>query len=86
MLRRNVGRGKTLEGLEVRWGLVARILQALTQFGIWRSDGSEGPMHKYYDRRLFDMLSEDEVLAEYAPQGVGGLEMVSWRLASTSGI
>ena len=30
MLRRNLGRGRKLEGLEVRWGLVARCLRALS--------------------------------------------------------
>ena len=38
MLRRNVGHGKLIEGLEVRWGLVVRVLQALTRLGFWRGD------------------------------------------------
>ena len=29
-------------------------------------------MHKYYDRRAFDMLEESDVLAQYAPKGVDG--------------
>ena len=36
MLRRNVGHGRILEGFEVRWGLVVRVLQALTRLGPWR--------------------------------------------------
>ena len=57
MLRRNVGRGKTvLEGLQVRWWYVANLLQALCAFPRigtqWRLEGSEHePMHKYYDPR-----------------------------------
>ena len=33
MLRRNVGRGRVLEGLKLRWGLASNILHALTQLG-----------------------------------------------------
>ena len=32
-------------------------------------------MHKYYDPLLFEVLSESEVLAEYAPKGVDGNPM-----------
>ena len=38
-LRRNVGHGKVIEGLEVRWGLVVRVLQALARLGTWNDDG-----------------------------------------------
>ena len=47
MLRRNLGHGRVLEGLEVRWSLVSNILDALTKLGPWRLDGSVGPMHKW---------------------------------------
>ena len=67
-LRRNVGHGKVLEGLEVRWAVVCRLMQALTKLGRWRLDGALGPMHKWYDPRLFDMLSEEEVLWSHAPK------------------
>jgi len=73
LLRRNVGHGRSIEGLEVNWSKVARILQVLTRWGWWRPEGAEGPMHKYYDRRMFDMLeTEEQVLAQYAPKGVDG--------------
>ena len=70
MLRRSLGRGRGyLEGLEVRWGLVARILRALCRFGEWGPEGRRGPMHKYYDQGLFDLpagrggsVEEDERL------------------------
>ena len=45
------GRGRVLEGLELRWGLVSNILHALTAMGRWRLDGTLGPMHKWYDPR-----------------------------------
>ena len=41
-LRRNVGHGKVLEGLEVRWAVVCRLMQALTKLGRWRLDGALG--------------------------------------------
>jgi len=75
MLRRNVGRGRDpLEGLQVRWGYVSRLLQALCAFprngyGPWRLGGSEEePMHKYYDARLFDVMSEVDMKSQYAPK------------------
>ena len=64
-----MGHGKgVLEGLEVRWGYVCRLMQALSHVGRYRLDGSSGPMHKYYDPRLFDLLSEAQVLEKYAPK------------------
>ena len=66
MLRRNLGHGRVLEGLELRWGLVSNILHALTRMGHWRLSGVEGPMHKYYDPRLFDLMSEQDIFAERA--------------------
>ncbi len=68
--------GRVLEGLEVRWGLVVRVLQALTRLGPWRVDGSIGPMHRWYDPRLFDVLSEEQVRWKYAPKAWRG-ELVS---------
>jgi hypothetical protein len=68
MLRRNMGHGRVLEGLEVRWSYVARIMKALTHIGRYRMDGSDGPMHKHYDPRLFDVLDEAEVRERYAPK------------------
>ena len=75
MLRRNIGRGEVIEGIQVRWWLVAQILQALTEWGPYRLDGSEGPMHKYYDPRLFDMRSESELKEELAPKDGSGQAM-----------
>ena len=52
MLRKNVGYGRVLEGLEVRWPLVVQVMQALTSCpGIgepaWRDDGAvDEPMHR----------------------------------------
>ena len=78
LMRRNVGYGEVLEGLEVRWALVAKIIRALASFpeagsGPWREGGSwREPMHKYYDPRLFDVMSEEEILAKYAPKQYKG--------------
>jgi len=78
LMRRNVGYGEVLEGLEVRWALVAKIVRALASFpevgaGPWREGGSwHEPMHKYYDPRLFDAMSEEEILAKYAPKQYNG--------------
>ena len=68
LLRRNLGHNRVLEGLEVRWGLLVRVLGALTRLGPWRLDGSIGPMHKYYDPSAFDVLSEEEVRRRCAPK------------------
>ena len=40
-LRRNVGHGKVIEGLEVRWGLLVRVLQALARLGPWNNGSDE---------------------------------------------
>ena len=67
MLRRNVGRGKgVLEGLQVRWRYVSNLLQALCALPPGRTQwrlggGSHEPMLKYHDRRLFYLMSEDEI-------------------------
>ncbi len=67
MLRRNLGRGRVLEGLELRWGLVSNILHALTQLGRWRLDGAaDEPMHKWYDPRAFDLLPREEIMSQRA--------------------
>jgi len=64
MLRRNVGRGKApVEGLSVRWSVVARLLQALCAYARkgypWRrGGGEEEPMHQYYDPRTFDAVTD----------------------------
>ena len=75
MLRRNIGRGRgALEGLQVRWWKIAQLLQALCAcprngYGPWRLGGGEKePMHKYYDPKLFHMMSEEEMKIEYAPK------------------
>ena len=39
MLRRNVGRGAVLEGLEVRWWLVSAILKVLMEYHHWYKQG-----------------------------------------------
>ena len=64
MLTRNVRHGEPIEGLEVRWDLVCKILRALTRLPRdcqsmllhdgralpWREGGGEGePMHRWYD-------------------------------------
>ena len=36
MLRRNLGRGHFLDGLEIRWGRLSRALRALMTEGVWR--------------------------------------------------
>ena len=72
MLRRNLGHGRALEGLEVRWGLVGNVLRALTCLGPWRLDGSVGPMHKCYDPRMFEFMSEDEIKAQCATHDGAG--------------
>ena len=85
MLRRNLGRGRVLEGLELRWGLVSNILHAWTALGHWRLDGSVGPMHKWYDPRLFDLLSHTDIMAQRAvsldgtalPEARTGAELAS---------
>lgn len=71
MVRRNLGHGQVLGGLEVRWGLVANILKALCAVGRapWRGEEELGPMHKYYDRGLFDVLDEAELRETHAPGG-----------------
>ena len=72
MLRRNLGRGRVLEGLELRWGLVPDILQALAQLGRWRLDGgADEPMHKWYDPRAFDLPSRAEIMSTRAVMSDG---------------
>jgi hypothetical protein len=57
--RRNLGRGVVLEGLQVRWWYVHRLLHALSSFPPnghcpWRIGGQEQkPLHKFYDPRVF---------------------------------
>jgi len=82
MLRRSVGHGRVLEGLEVRWGLVVKVLQALTRLGPWRGGGVLGPMHKWYDPRLFDVLDEEQVRATHAPKVWRGELVSEARIAS----
>jgi hypothetical protein len=73
LLRRNMGRGVVLEGLQARWGYTSNLMQALTKLDRWRVGGSVvGPMRKWCDPRLFDVLSESEVLSQYAPQRCRG--------------
>ena len=43
LLRRNIGHGRVLEGLEVRWSYVVRLMQALTKLGRCRMETSLGP-------------------------------------------
>ena len=71
MLRRNLGRVRVLERLELRWGLVSNSLHALTALGPWRLHGSECPMHKWYDQRLPHLLSREEVVAQRATTADG---------------
>jgi hypothetical protein len=66
MLRRGRGGGRGyIEGLEIRWGLVSNILQALTKHGRWLDGEPDGPMHKFYQEGLFDVLSKDELYQEH---------------------
>ncbi len=76
MMRRNVGHGRVLEGLEVRWDLVVRVLQALTRLGPWSGEGVVEPLNKYYDPRQFDLLSVEDVRWNFAPKVWRG-ELVS---------
>merc|ERR1712032_151 len=80
LLRRNVGRGRgVLEGLWVRWHYVANLLQALCAFAPqggepWRLGGGDFElMHKYYDPRMFDVMSLDDMRLEFAPLEVDGV-------------
>ena len=76
MLRRNVGHGRPpLEGLEIRWTLVSNILHAFTALGPWRMDESVGPMHQWYDPRLFDISSAAQIKRDYAQKGPDGQPM-----------
>jgi hypothetical protein len=61
MLRRNVGKGVVLEGMQVRWDLVRRLVGALTKMGRWHDteDGRDTPMHWYYHPGLFDSQAVD---------------------------
>ena len=74
MLRRNVGRGRApIEGLQVRWHFVANLLQALTAYARnepWRLGGGVlEPMHKHYDSKLFDVVTDEEELRlRFAPK------------------
>jgi hypothetical protein len=37
--------------------------------GDWRQNGEIGPMHKYYDPRVFDGLTEEQIKAEFGKPG-----------------
>ena len=63
--------------MHVRWWYVANLLQALCKLepyvGYWRPDEGDSkeaqPMHKYYDRRLFDYYdSVDALKLHFAPK------------------
>ena len=71
-MRRNIAHGRVIEGIQVRWGLVSRLLAALMRVGTWRSGEPPGPMHKHYDPRLFDVLDEEAVRMQYAPRDALG--------------
>ena len=81
MLTQNVNHGDPIEGLEVRWGLVCKILKALTALPHlyphvtnnlpWRFGGSiDEPMHRWYDTKhgMFDVLDEADMRRYYAPK------------------
>ena len=81
MLTQNVRHGDPIEGLEVRWTLVRKILKALTALpelflhvtcGLpWRFGGSmDEPMHRWYDPKhgMFDVLEEADIRRYYAPK------------------
>ena len=57
-----------MEGLEVRWGLVVRVLHALSRLGPWNGDGRMVPLNQHYDQKLFDILPEEDVRWRYAPK------------------
>ena len=68
-LMRNIGHGQVLEGLEIRWDVVSNILQALTKLGRWRLDTKiVGPMHQWYDKKLFDVMELADIREQYAPK------------------
>ena len=82
MLRRNVGKGKApVEGLTVRWSVVAQLLQALCAYSRkgypWRRGGGERePMHQYYDPRMFDVMDDpDDLRVRYAPKVRDGVTL-----------
>lgn len=91
MLRRNVGRGKNaVEGLHVRWWYVANLLQALCACprngdGPWRLGGTEDePMHKFYDPKMFHVMSEEEMNIEYAPKERDGVLLTGTEVGTLS--
>ena len=45
--RRNLGHGRVIDGLEVRWALVVRVMHALTRIGRWRDGEVEGHLCIY---------------------------------------
>ena len=71
-MRRNIAQGRVIEGIQVRWGLVSRLLSVLMRVGPWREGEPPGPMHKYYDPRLFDVLDEEAVRMQFAPRDAAG--------------
>jgi hypothetical protein len=69
-LCRNLGRGVVLEGFQVRWWYVSRLLHALTAYApngqAWMIGWQEGePMHKFYDSRMFDVLDESGMRSRF---------------------
>ena len=92
MLTQNVKHGDPIEGLEVRWGLVCNIMNALTALPHlyphatgngtmpWRYGGRmDEPMHRWYDPKygMFDVLDEAKVRRLYAPKKMFEDEIVS---------
>ena len=69
-LHRNLGRGVVLEGMQVRWWYVSRLLRALCAYApsgrVWRKGGREqDPMHKFYDPRMIDVLDESAMRSRF---------------------
>lgn len=91
MLRRNVGRGRApVEGLTVRWSVVARLLQALCAYARkgypWRrGGGEEEPMHRYYDPRTFHAVTDpDDLRRMFAPKERDGVTLEPEEVAALS--
>ena len=75
LMRRNLGHGRVVEGLEIRWGLVAQMLRALAFVSEnWRPSEGAGPMHKFFDPALFDFEVDAERLKKlYGPKRYRGV-------------
>ncbi len=76
MLRRSLGQGRFVDGLEIRWGRLSRALAALMCEGRWRlGEETLGPMHKWCAPGLFDVWTEQDMRAEF-PSDIQTIEQM----------